>query len=79
VVVAPYIVDDGVVRRRGVAELVGVAAMLASFAAFWREPSSWVFLFVEVMSIEDLRSRLLLRSVERAPNTESVQVGSWLL
>jgi hypothetical protein len=59
--VVPYIADDGVVRRRGVAESVGVAAMFASFAAFWWEASSWFSLFVDAISIENLRSRLLLR------------------
>lgn len=35
VVVAPYIADDRMVRRRGVAEFVGGAAMFSPSAAFW--------------------------------------------
>lgn len=62
-VVAPYIADDRVVRRREVVESVGAAAMFASFAAFWWETRFWSILFVDAISIENMRSRLLLRSV----------------
>lgn len=62
-VVAPYIADDGAIRKRGVAEPVGVAAAFASFAAFWWEASSWFSLFVDAMSIVDLRSGLFPRFV----------------
>jgi hypothetical protein len=49
-------------RRRGVAESVGVAAIFASFVAFWRHVRSLVLLFVDAISIEDMRSRMFLRS-----------------
>lgn len=52
--VAPYILVDRVARRREVAEFVGVAAEPASFAAFWRESSSWVLLLVDAMSVKGL-------------------------
>lgn len=62
-VVVPYIAEDGVVRRRAVVESADVAAMFVSLAACWRKASFWFPLFVDAISIEDLRSRLLLRSV----------------
>lgn len=62
-VVTPHVVVDGVARRREVAEFVDVAVVFAPFAASWREARSWSFLFVDAISIEDLRSRLLSRSV----------------
>jgi len=61
VVVAPYIVVDGVARRRDVVESLGVGAMCASFAAvwrLWREARSWFLLFVDAISVEGSRSRL---------------------
>lgn len=62
-VVAPSILEVDLVRRREVAEFVGVAAAVASFSALWREARSWFLLFVNDISDEGLRSRLLLGSV----------------
>ena len=46
VAVAPYIVVEGVVRKRDVPEFVGVAAV---FAAVWRETRSCLLLFLGAM------------------------------
>ena len=48
-------VVDGAVRRREVAEfVVGVAAVFASSATFWREARVWSWLFVDDISDERL-------------------------
>lgn len=52
VVVAPYIVVFGAVRKRGVVEFVGVAAVFASLAAVWREAGIRSFFFVDDMLVK---------------------------
>jgi len=57
VAVAPYVVVDRAraVRRREDAEfVVGIAAVFASSAAFWREARFWVWFFVDDISEERL-------------------------
>lgn len=63
VVVAPYIVVDAVVRSREVVGFVEVIALFAPFAAVWCKAKFWLLLFADAISVENLRSRLLTRSV----------------
>jgi hypothetical protein len=78
VAVAPYIEDDGVVRRRGVAEFVVAAAVFGSFAAFWRETRLWSLLLVGAILIDDLRFESSLRLVLVLAK-ELLECASWLL
>ena len=63
VVVVPYIVVDGVVRKREAFGFVGIAAVLDSFAVVWREAMSRLLLLVDAILVECLGSRLLSRCV----------------